>query len=402
MSTEAVHGVDAIRLVAKREMVTRVRARSFRITLLITIGAAVAGIILPHALSSKPSPYTVEVLGDLPAPSLEAIRVAGRSVDRRIILKTATSEATAREHLRSGDADLVVVDGDRLIIKRTPQKGSTGTFARFLATTNGSLALYAGLYERGLSPEDATVALSHPLLRVDSVLAAQQDRTTQKAVASVGIIMVFLFLQQYGSWVIFGIIEEKSSRVIEVLLSVVTPREMLIGKTVGIGIVALGHGASIALAALVTSKLIGSDVLRAGGTGAILGMLGWFVLGYALYCLLQAMAGSLVARQEEAQNAAFPFMLPLLIAYVTSISTVFSDTTPPIVKVFSIIPLTSPVSMPARMAAGPVPAVQVVLSVALLVLSIVIAARIAGVVYERGVLQTRRLKWKDVLRSSPA
>jgi ABC-2 type transport system permease protein len=400
MSVDAVHGVAAIRLVAWREITTRVRARSFRVALLISVGAVVVAIVLPHVLASPPSPYDVELVGRLPSPSVEAIRVAGRSVDRKVTVERASSESAARLALRTGAADLVVVDGERLVVKRTPSRGSTGTFARFLAATNGSLALYAGLYARGLSPDDARAALAHPPLPVDSVLPPQADRTTQKAITAVGIIMIFVFLQQYGSWVLGGIVEEKSSRVVEVLLSVLTPRELLVGKTIGIGAVAMGHGVALAAAALVTSTAIGSPIVHAGAWHPILAMVGWFLLAYCLFCLLQAMAGALVARQEEAQNASFPFTLPLLVSYIVSVSTVFGDSAPPIVRVFSLVPLTSPVAMPARMAAGPVPFAQVVLAVVLLLASIVVAARLAAAVYERGVLQTRRLRWKDVLRRS--
>jgi ABC-2 type transport system permease protein len=396
VSVEPAHGLAAIRLVAGREIVTRVRARSFRVALIITVGAVVAGIVAPHALSSPARPYRVQVMGGLAPPAVDAIRAAGRSVGRSVTITDAATEARARAALRAGRADLVV-DGARLLVKRVPTKSNTGTFARFLATTNSSLTLYAGLFATGLSADDARAALSHEPLAVEGVLAPRQDRTAQKAITSVGIIMLFIFIQQYGAWVLNGIVEEKASRVVEVLLSVVSPGELLVGKTIGIGAVALAHGVTVATAALVTSTAIGSPILDGGGSQLILGMVGWFVLAYALYCLLMAMAGSLVARQEEAQNAAFPFMMPLLIGYIVSVSTVFGDSSPPLVTVLSFIPLTAPVSMPARMAAGPVPVVQVVLAVGLMLVAIVLAARLAAAVYERGVLQTRRLRWSDVL-----
>lgn len=397
MSSEPAHGVAAVRLVAGREVVTRVRARSFRVALLITVGAVVAGIVVPHLLASSPKPYEVEVVGGLPTPASAAISAAGRSVGREVRVNNATSEDEARASLRDGDADLVVIDGARLLVKRVPTKGSTGTFARFLATTNSSLTLYAGLFATGLSADDARAALSHAPLPVAGILPARQDRTAQKAITSVGIIMLFIFIQQYASWVLNGIVEEKASRVVEVLLSVVSPGELLVGKTIGIGAVALAHGLIVAIAALVASSAVGSSILQAGGWQLILGMVGWFVLAYALYCLLMAMAGSLVARQEEAQNAAFPFLMPLLIGYVVSVGTVFSDSAPPIVTALSLVPLTAPVAMPARLASGPVPTAQVVLAVALMLVTIVLVARVAAAVYERGVLQTRRLRWSDVL-----
>jgi ABC-2 type transport system permease protein len=382
-------------MVAVREVVVRVRARSFRVTLAITVGAVVLGIFVPHQLQSTPGPYRVEIVGDVPAPSIDAIRAAGSAAGREVVIERA-DRASALAALRAERADLVY-DGERLTVRQLPSSGDTGVRSQFLATARESLRVYTGLYASGLSPDEAQAALSHPAVAIDGLVPPRDDRTTQKAITTIGIVLIFIFIQQYSSWVINGVIEEKSSRVVEVLLSVVKPNELLIGKTIGIGIVAIGHGMVVAAAALLTSLAIGGSVLEGGGTVIILGMVGWFLLAYALYCLLNAMAGSLVSRQEEAQNAAFPFMMPLLIGYISSVSTVFSDDPPTFVKVLSFIPLTAPVSMPARMAAGPVPLAQVAIAVGGMLLTIVFVARLASVVYARGVLQTSRLRWKDVL-----
>jgi ABC-2 type transport system permease protein len=398
VTNEAVHGVAAIRLVAMREITMRMRARSFRIALGISVAAVVLGIVVPHVLASTPDPYDIGIVGALSQPSVDAIRSAGEAVDRTIVVRHVGSEDAARASLRRGTLDLAVIDGARLVVQRVPRDKDTGTFARYLATVRGTLGLYDGLFAGGLTPDASRAALSHPPLPVDGVLAPRRDRDAQKAITSVGIILVFIFIQQYSGWVLSGIVEEKASRVVEVLLSVVSPGELLVGKTVGIGVVAMVHGATVATAALLASSAIGGSVLQHGGWQLMVSLVGWFLLAYALYCLLMAMAGSLVARQEEAQNAAFPFTLPLLIGYIASVGTVFSDTTPPFVKVLSFIPLTAPVSMPARLAAGNVPLVQIAISVGLLLVSIVIVARVAAGVYARGVLQTRRLKWSDVFR----
>jgi ABC-2 type transport system permease protein len=398
VNVEAVHGTAAVRLVAAREIRVRMRARSFRVALGISVAAVVLGIVVPHLLASTPDPYDIGLVGALAGPSADAMRSAGDAVDRKIIVHQVSSERAARAALRAGSLDMAVVDaGTRLIVQRVPRASDTGTFARYLATVRGTLGLYDGLFAGGLTPDAARAALSHPPLPVTGVLAPRRDRDAQKAITSVGIILVFIFIQQYGSWVLTGVVEEKASRVVEVLLAVVSPGELLVGKTLGIGVVAMAHGATVAVAGLAASAAIGGTVLEHGGWQLMISLVGWFLLAYALYCLLMAMAGSLVARQEEAQNASFPFTLPLLIGYVASIGTVFSDTTPTFVKVLSFIPLTAPVSMPARLAAGNVPVVQVAISVGLLLVSIVVAARMASIVYERGVLQTRRLKWSDVL-----
>ncbi|MEN3271472.1 MAG: type transport system permease protein, partial [Actinomycetota bacterium] len=278
MNNEAVHGVDAIRLVATREITVRMRARSFRIALGISVAAVVLGIVAPHALKSSTQPYDVGIVGSLPQPAVDAMRSAGTAVDRKIVVHDVSSERAVRAALRRGTLDLAVVEGTRLVVQRVPRARDTGAFARYLATVRSTLGLYDGLFAGGLTPEAARAALSHPPLPVVGVLAPRRDRDAQKAITSVGIILIFIFIQQYGGWVSNGIVEEKASRVVEVLLSVVSPGELLVGKTVGIGVVAMVHGATVAAAALIASSAIGGNILQHGGWQLIVSMVGWFLL----------------------------------------------------------------------------------------------------------------------------
>ena len=388
----------SIRLVAEREVRARLRTKSFRVALAITVLGVVAAIVVPGMFDDPPEPYWVAFSGDAPAPLVDAVRNAGAAAGRVVEVVEA---GDARGELRDGSLDLLVVDGRELVVRRAPSATDTGTFARFLSTAGAAVGAYWGLVDSGLSPEEAQRALSQRPLPVRGLVPPRDDRTNQKIVVSFGIILIFVFIQQYGGWVLNGIIEEKQSRVVEVLLSVLRPGELLLGKTIGIGVVALLHGAVVAVAALATAVVTGSTVLADGGTALVLVMLGWFLLAYCLYCLLMAVAGSLVARQEEAQNAAFPFLMPLLVAYVVSVGTVFGDTTPPLVKVLSFVPLTSPVSMPARLAGGEVSNAEVAASAALLLAAIVMVARVASAVYARGVLHTgAKLRLRDVLRGA--
>lgn len=397
---EALHGRAAIGLIARREVRTRTRTRAYRITMLISIGAVVLGIVAPKALRKEPSPYRIAVVGDVAPAATSAFTISGSAVGRHVTFRRVEGMAAGERAVQNGSANLAF-DGKTLVVDRVPTQTDVGTFARFLAIASGSLRIHAGLVDAGLSAEQEQAIFSRAPLPVRGLRPPREDRTAQKGVTTVGIIFIFAFLQQYGAWVLNGIVEEKSSRVIEVLLSVVRPRELLMGKTLGIGLVALSHGAVVAVAALLASTATGSNVLRGGGVGILLQMFVWFVLAYSLFCLLMAMAGALVARQEEAQGASFPFMFVLLVGYITSVSTIFSDVVPPIVKVLSFVPLSSAFAMPARMAAGPVPTAQVVVSMATMVLSVVVVAGIAARVYERGVLHTKRAKLRDLLRAQP-
>lgn len=397
---QALHGRAAIRLIAQREVITRTRTRAYRITMLVSVAVVVVGIVAPKALNTKAGSYRVDIVGNVAPAATGALRISGAAVGRKVTFRHVEDAAAGTRDVRNGSANLAF-DGETLVVDRVPTQSATGTFARFLAIASGSLRIHAGLVDAGLSNDQVEAVFAHAPLPVRGLGPPREDRIAQKGVTMVGIIFIFAFLQQYGAWVLNGIVEEKSSRVIELLLSVVRPREMLIGKTVGIGLVALFHGAIVAIAALLASAATGSNVLRGGGVAIVAQMLVWFVLAYSLFCLLMAMAGSMVARQEEAQGASFPFMFMMLVGYVTSVSTIFSDSVPPIVKVLSFVPLSAAFAMPARMAAGPVPAVHVAISMATMLLSVVVVAGVATRVYERGVLHTKRAKLLDLVRAQP-
>src|SRR5262249_46098528 len=185
-----------------------------------------------------------------------------------------------------------------------------------------SLALDNGLRAAGLTPQQAETVRTTEPPKVTSVRPADADKVdpSKVAAATVTNILLFIMLQTYGQWVLQGVTREKASRVVEVLLAVITPRQLLDGKIVGIGLVAFVHAAVLIVTAFVTARIMGVD-LTAGVSPANLAVAAvWFVLGYALYCSAYAAAGSLVSRVEDGQSVAFPIMLPLLIGYIASFS----------------------------------------------------------------------------------
>jgi ABC-2 type transport system permease protein len=201
-------------------------------------------------------------------------------------------------------------------------------------------------------------------------------------------------LQTYGSWVLTAVTREKESRVIEVLLAVIRPKQLLVGKTSGIGSVALAHAAVLIVVAYVTTRIVGADItggLRAGDllVGAV-----WFLLGYALYCSVFAAAGALCARVEDAQAYAFPVMIPLLFAYLVSFSA--ADGANTLLWVLAFIPPTAVLAMPSLYAIGAASLWTVALSMAITAVAVVVVANVAAKIYERSVLRTaRKVRWRE-------
>jgi ABC-2 type transport system permease protein len=258
--------------------------------------------------------------------------------------------------------------------------------------------LRSGLAAQGVSTAQANAAIHTPPVPVVALEKPKTDDTA-KSTAFFGIVLLFVLLSQYGYVILSGVIEEKATRVVEVLLAALRPRELLFGKVIGIGITALVQASAIITAALVSASAVGSNFLS-GKSPATAGWTAvWFLLGYAFYCSAYGAIGSLVSRQEDAQNASFPVQLPLLVAYFTSFSVVLGNDVSPLVRVFAFLPPTAPISMPALIGAGAVSTPEILLSLALEVAATALLVRVAGTIYARAILHTgRRLKVIEVLR----
>jgi ABC-2 type transport system permease protein len=238
-------------------------------------------------------------------------------------------------------------------------------------------------------------------LPVDSLKAASTSSktSTERVTVFYGILLLLMLVNQYGYWLLLGVVEEKSTRVVEVLLATIGPDELLVGKTAGIGVLALGQGLAIVAVALGVGAATGSDLLQGAAPTGLLVALLWFVLGYLFYCSLYAAGGSLASRTEDAQNIGFPLQIPLLIAYFASFSALFSGSVNPVIRVMAFLPPTAPIAMPVLVATGHAGPGAIALSVAFTIGGAVLLMRVAGKIYRRAILRTgQRVKVREVLR----
>lgn len=189
---------------------------------------------------------------------------------------------------------------------------------------------------------------------------------------------------------------------IEVLLSATTPRQLLIGKVIGIGVVALVNAALIMITALITASIVGLGI--ASGFRAADIALGavWFVLGYCLYCGAFAAAGAMCSRVEDAQGASMPLMVPMLGGYLLSFSALGTVTIAH--WIFAFFPPSGVILMPVLYATGAAQLWHVLVTMALTVVCIVLIMLLAARIYERSVLRTgKRISWRTALsRNAPA
>jgi ABC-2 type transport system permease protein len=253
--------------------------------------------------------------------------------------------------------------------------------------------------ELGLGAEEAQRLLAPAVLPSTSLERVMQERAEREGLALIGLFVLFVAIAFYGGFVLVGVVEEKSSRVVEVLLSRLRPTELLAGKILGIGLVGLAQLALVAGSALVALRF--SENIAAATTTSTIGwIVVWFILGYGFYSVLYGAAGSLVSRQEEAQSIQFPISAILIVAYFFAMEAARSpDGTTALVG--SFLPPTAPMVMIVRIAYGVVPWWQIVLSIALLLATIYGMVLLAGRIYAGAVLRIgRRLRLREVWRTA--
>jgi ABC-2 type transport system permease protein len=360
-------GRRAIALVAGREIRERLRSRAFLVStvvLLILVGGSTA---LNGAIS-RATTYRVAVTAPAPSGFDASLRRAAQPFEAQVRLRVIRSPEAARAALTAEQVDaILLLDDDRLV---------------FRADVDSELAAVADTavraYRRHLPPAPelttATLEPSH---------AEAADAAT--FVALTAALLLLMSLAVYGQWVISGVVEEKNSRVVELLLSTVRPRHLLAGKVIGIGLLGLGQLALVAglAAALLTAGVF--DVPRALG-GSLALVVPWFALGFALYAVAYAAAGALASRQENADTAGQPVTYALLTAYFAGYVAVSADADGTLAHLLTVFPLTAPLVLPARSALVGVPAWEHALAVALVLATICALVDFAGRVYAHGLL----------------
>jgi ABC-2 type transport system permease protein len=228
-----------------------------------------------------------------------------------------------------------------------------------------------------LAPELTTVTLHPP-----------DKKTTDAAtaVAYIGSLLLLTTLAIYGQWVLTGVVEEKSNRVVELILSTVRPRHLMAGKVIGIGLLGLGQ---VALIGGLASVLLAAGVFDApaslGGNLALI--IPWFALGFALYAVAYAAAGALASRQQDANSAGIAVTYTLLTAYFLGYVALASDTNGLLANLLTIFPITAPLVLPARSILIGVPLWEHALAVVLVLVTIYALVRLAGRIYSQGLLR---------------
>lgn len=387
----------AVWLVAEREVQQRLRSRVFRVGTAITLLVVAAAVVIPVLRKGQHKRATIGLVGTLPAPEQTTVAAIGEAVGTPVIFVAEPTVAAADMALRAGHLTLAIVDAQRIVVKVGLNGSETTGTALLARTIAGQLGLQNGLQAAGIPPAQAA-QLAHPTPIPITGLEPPTGNQTKRVTALYGVIIMYVLLAQYGTWILIGVVEEKSSRVVEVLLSTVRAGDLLTGKVLGIGGVALGQGLLLVGLSLGLGKAVGSQLVQGSAPVEVAAVLLWLALGYAFYCWVYAAGGSLAGRQEHVQSLAFPLQLPMLAGYIVSLTALGSSNPSTLVRVFAYLPPTAPFAMCVLVAYNKVTWLGFTVSALVSVIATIGMARFAALVYRRAILQTgRRVSLRRVL-----
>ncbi|MGE5829528.1 MAG: ABC transporter permease [Micromonosporaceae bacterium] len=385
-------GLAAIWTVARRDLISRARSMAFRVSMVVMLVILVLGIVVPTVFFHGPGNYTVAVAespdGALPAAVAAQATAAGVTVTTREV--SAWTDAIVL--VEAGTAAAAVRPGE-VAWKSSPNTRLAPVLDAAVAQTTialrvRALGLSPGQLGELFAPATPTVTQLHPA----------PDNGPRTLVALIGMILLFMALNFYGTYVLTGVVEEKSSRVVEVLLARVRPAELLAGKVLGIGLLGLGQFLALAIAAAVTLQVVKPPELPPGTLPLIGVVVLWFILGYSFFSVLYGALGALASRTEDAQAAVAPLTVLLMVTYFGA----FAAAGNPDrwwVTAGSLFPPTAPMFMPLRAGLTHVPPWQMVLAITLMTAAIVGMVQAGGRLYRGAVLHTAgRLRLRQAWR----
>ena len=389
----------AIRLIAGREISTRVKSKAFVWTTVALVAAVVLGGVLLHFVGSQSD--TAQQVGVTPeASGVTEQLVALGSVLGTTIETQGVESAEAEALLKDGTVSAVVTGTDPLtVLVHTKLPDALSPVLGSLAQQE---ALSSAVTELGGDPGEVGREIAQAAPDVTALEPAPEQDNAQIVAGFVAGILLFISLMTAGQLVAQGVVEEKSSRVVELLLATVRPWQLMAGKVLGIGVIGLSQVVLVVGAGAGTAALLGlvdASSINLGVTA--LWVIVWFVVVFSMYALALAALAALVSRQEDVGSVTAPVITLMMIPYLIGITIAPWDPTNPLVVWLSFVPFCAPMLMPMRIALGEVAPWEIALSLGLSLALIPVLVWLAGRIYSNAVLRSGgRIKLKDALTAS--
>lgn len=385
-----------IREVAKREIVTRGRSKSYRVTtgilIVLTIvfvaGAAIFG-------SRDDSPDTIDISIGVTSP-IDRFddTIAALSPELVNTEVVPIADAEVEQLLLDGDVDVVIRDGETLVWNDEPDPLTQSIVIESLT----AIAVADRADTLGIDDSTLDDLLAPIPLDAEFIDPPTDGDTAKTLVATIGIFIMFFAIQMYGSQIALVVVEEKAHRIVEILLALVRPRDLLAGKVIGVGVLAAVQVVIPIIGLFLALALSGSAGIPASAYASLPLLFVTFLLGFTMYGTLFAVVGSLVSRQEDAQQALLPVFVPIITGYILALQAVASPESL-IAKIASVVPFTAPFALPVTAAQGSVGVALIAGALALLAATTVVLLALAGRIYEFTLLRSgSRIPLGEALR----
>ncbi len=412
--------------VARREFVVRAHTRTYLLmTLVLVLAAALTGLapVAIGALNRDATNVAVYVgAADLRADPVATLDVllnpksAGGSASDASAKAFTVTRSNDLEASRAEVADgklTALLDIERNATGETvftvyTRERDTSSVAAIGRQAASSIAIADRLAHAGVSPQEQAALFAAPAVTIQSPdptasvggAGALPQQEADAAVMFALELFLLLAIVLYGNWIAQSVAEEKSSRMMEIILAAATPFQLLVGKVLGVSLAALLQFAAVIVASvvailsegqvatLVLGEAAGIDLPSGLTPGILVAFSVFFVLGFVLFAALYAAAGSLVSRMEDVTQVVQPMTLVVCGGYLVAMyaSIGLLDSRAPWVVALSWVPFVSPYTMVSRLAAGEAGPLDAAVAIALLAITIVAAAWIASRVYAAGVL----------------
>jgi ABC-2 type transport system permease protein len=390
-------GRRAVWLVMKRELNTRLRTRSFVVGTGVLLVLLLGYVLFQTSLAGSSDKSTVGLTGQATGIARQLQTEAALS-GREITTVVVTDPAEGREKVENGDFD-ALVSGSAAQLTATYKSSLDNELRRVFDQVAQQQVLDGVLSSAQLEPAEVMARVNGTHVQDDALSPQPADQTQRLVVGLVVAFLLYMSIITYGMMVAQGVVEEKSSRVVEILLASVRPWQLLLGKVIGLGLVGLTQLVVLAAVGLGAASATGVFTLSGFATGAVLWGLLWYLLGFLLYATIYGALGSLVSRQEDTQSVVGPLNIILVVGFIAGFNLLVQDPASSATKIVSLIPLLSPILMPARIATGAAAGWEIGLSLALTVALVALLTWIGGKIYGNSVLRIgSRIKLSEALR----
>ena len=345
---------SGVGLIARREFVERGRSRVFIGVLIGSMILILAGMFAV-SLVGRPAPSaSVTVAGEGPAGLADEVQRVAADLGVDVVVVDSASVEQARQAVESGSVDAALINGDTIVAVGAPSS-SVDAVLRGAAT---AAARVVAAQQLGLSDAAVNSVIQPVVVVVEDVSTAgpvDELEVARGLAAFMSVVILFILVMAFGQFVGSAVVEEKQTRVAELVLAKVSTAAMLVGKVLGVGglglvqLVILGMTYAFGLWAFGDGSA-GLDLFRLG-LGSLAWMTLWFVIGYAMYSFVFATMGATVSRLEDLQSLTYVPSVLLLPAYAVAAASL-TGTASPLLAPMSMVPIWSPLLMPFRIVTG--------------------------------------------------